>query len=114
MDGTSLRGEALLAGGELYTRCAVEHKATRAGNTLLFVSCTRHGWPYVCHQTDWAMKGEYLPALLHELLTAHRIELIDRCREKAAKRLAPGTAPIGLEHGVPLFLDQIIKTLQIE
>ena len=27
--------------------------------------------------------------MLHELLTAHRIELIDRCKEKAAKRLAP-------------------------
>ena len=74
----------------------------------------RDGWTYVCHRTDWNMKAVYLPPLLHDLLTAHRIELIDRCREKAAKRLAPGTAPLGLEHGVPLFLDQIIKTLQIE
>jgi signal transduction histidine kinase len=52
--------------------------------------------------------------LLHELLTVYRTDLIDRCKEKAVKRLAPGMAPIGLEHGVPLFLDQIIKTLQIE
>ncbi len=52
--------------------------------------------------------------MLHELLTAHRTELIDRCREKVAKRLAPGTVPTGFQHGIPLFLDQIIKTLQIE
>jgi signal transduction histidine kinase len=52
--------------------------------------------------------------LLHELLTAHRFELVERCKEKAAKRLSPKTAPSGLQHGVPLFLDQLIKTLQIE
>jgi signal transduction histidine kinase len=52
--------------------------------------------------------------VLHELLTLHRTDLINRCREKAGKRLATGAAPFGLEHGVPLFLDQIIKTLQIE
>src|SRR5688572_4596601 len=52
--------------------------------------------------------------MLHELLTAHRIELIDRCRKKVAKRLAPATMPTGFQHGIPLFLDQIIKTLQIE
>jgi K+-sensing histidine kinase KdpD len=52
--------------------------------------------------------------VLHELLTAHRIELIDRCREKTVKRRSPETAPTGFQHGIPLFLDQIIKTLQIE
>ncbi len=52
--------------------------------------------------------------MLHELLTVHRLELIDRCRGKVAKRLAPETMPTGFEHGIPLFLDQIIKTLQIE
>ena len=52
--------------------------------------------------------------MLHELLTSHRTDLIARCREKAAKRLATGAAPFGWEHGVPLFLDQVIKTLQIE
>ena len=52
--------------------------------------------------------------MLNELLIAHRIELVDRCKEKGAKRFAPGTPPTGLHHGVPLFLDQIIKTLQIE
>jgi signal transduction histidine kinase len=52
--------------------------------------------------------------VLHELLTAHRLELIDRCREKVAKRLAPATMPSGFQHGIPLFLEQIIKTLQIE
>ena len=52
--------------------------------------------------------------MLHELLTAHRIELIDRCRAKAAKRFTPEATEAALKHGIPLFLDQIIKTLQIE
>jgi hypothetical protein len=52
--------------------------------------------------------------VLHELLTTHRVELIDRCRKKVAKRLAPAAMPSGFQHGIPLFLDQIIKTLQIE
>ena len=52
--------------------------------------------------------------MLHELLTAHRIELIERCRSKAAKRRAPEAAQAVLQHGVPLFLNQIIKTLEIE
>ena len=65
-------------------------------------------------RTEPVWETEYLPLVLHELLTSHRIELIDRCREKAARRLAPGTTPAGLRHGIPLFLDQIIKTLEIE
>jgi signal transduction histidine kinase len=55
-----------------------------------------------------------LPPMLHELLTTHRLELIERCRKKAAERRAPEEVPIGFQHGIPLFLDQIIKTLRIE
>jgi signal transduction histidine kinase len=68
----------------------------------------------VRHRTEPLWNWTYLPPLLHELLTAHRIELVDRCKQTAAKRLAPAPAPDGLQYGVPLFLDQIIKTLQIE
>ncbi len=52
--------------------------------------------------------------MLHELLTTNRIELIRRCRTKAAKRFAPGAIPAALDHGVPLFLQQLIDTLQRE
>ena len=52
--------------------------------------------------------------MLHELLTSNRNELIRRCRTKAAKRFAPGAIPAGLDHGVPLFLQQLIDTLKRE
>jgi signal transduction histidine kinase len=40
--------------------------------------------------------------------------LIERCRLKVAKRLAPKVANAQLVHGIPRFLDQLIKTLQVE
>lgn len=52
--------------------------------------------------------------MLHEFLTANRAELIERCRLKVAKRLAPKAATAELLHGIPSFLDQLIKTLQVE
>ncbi len=52
--------------------------------------------------------------MLHEFLVANRSDLIDRCKSKVALRSAPkGTTAAGA-HGIPLFLDQIIKTLQVE
>jgi signal transduction histidine kinase len=52
--------------------------------------------------------------MLHEFLTMNRTELIDRCREKAAQRTAPTASAVTLEHGIPVFLDQLITTLQVE
>jgi signal transduction histidine kinase len=52
--------------------------------------------------------------MLHEFLTDNRIELIERCRSKVAQRLAPKATDEEMEHGIPLFLDQLIKTLRME
>ena len=52
--------------------------------------------------------------MLHEFLTANRDELVRRCREKVAKRAAPTPTEIELQHGVPLFLDQLIDALRQE
>ncbi len=52
--------------------------------------------------------------MLHEFLTANRLELIARCRTKVAQRLAPRATDAELEHGIHLFLDQLIKTLELE
>jgi signal transduction histidine kinase len=52
--------------------------------------------------------------VLHEFLTTHRADLIERCRLKVAKRLAPKVTHVELAHGIPRFLDQLIKTLQVE
>jgi hypothetical protein len=52
--------------------------------------------------------------MLHEFLTENRQLLIDRCRDKVAKRVAPTEAASAINHGVPLFLGQLIETLQAE
>ena len=51
---------------------------------------------------------------MHSFLTAHRAELIARCRAKVASRTIPGTSKRELDHGITVFLDQLIKTLQVE
>jgi signal transduction histidine kinase len=52
--------------------------------------------------------------VLHEFLNANRAELIERCGLKVAQRLVPKPTDAELEHGIPLFLDQLIKTLRME
>ena len=52
--------------------------------------------------------------MLHEFLAANRDDLIDRCRLKVAQRRAPKATDSELEHGIPHFLEQLIKTLQVE
>ena len=52
--------------------------------------------------------------MLHEFLTANREELLSRCRAKVATRKAPKPTAIELEHGIPLFLDQLIGMLRKE
>ncbi len=51
---------------------------------------------------------------MHTFLAAHRTELIARCRTKVAKRDVEGSDKRELEHGITIFLDQLIKTLQVE
>lgn len=52
--------------------------------------------------------------MLHEFLISNRKELISRCRQKAAKRFEPSETPAALDHGVPLFLQQLVDTLRVE
>ena len=56
----------------------------------------------------------YMPHVLHEFLAANRADLIDRCRAKAARRLTPKADEAQLHHGISFFLDQLIRTLQVE
>src|SRR5678815_2051840 len=44
----------------------------------------------------------------------NRADLIGRCRLKVARRVSPRGGASDLDHGIPRFLDQLIKTLQIE
>ena len=50
-------------------------------------------------------------AMLHDFIAANRHELIGRCRVKVARRRAPRATPAEIEHGVPLFLDQLVQML---
>jgi signal transduction histidine kinase len=52
--------------------------------------------------------------MLHEFLTDNRDGLIDRCRSKVGLRRAFTATDAVLQFGIPRFLDQLIKTLEIE
>ena len=52
--------------------------------------------------------------MLDQWLTDNRAELIARCTFKVAQRPVPAPRGAELEHGIPLFLDQLIRTLRVE
>ncbi len=52
--------------------------------------------------------------MLHEFLAANRAALIDRCRRKVALRRLRKPTDAELEHGIPQFVDQLVKTLRLE
>ena len=49
---------------------------------------------------------------LDEFISLNRDELIGRCRAKVAKRSAPAATEAEIDHGVPLFLDQLVNELR--
>ena len=51
---------------------------------------------------------------LSEFISAHRIELIHRCRMKVGTRSALSPTEDQIHHGVPLFLDQLVGELRQE
>lgn len=52
--------------------------------------------------------------MLHEFLSNNRDELARRCREKVGERPGRSATEVQLKEGIPLFLNQLIRTLQIE
>ena len=50
--------------------------------------------------------------MLYEFITLNREEIITRCRAKVATRSMPPPTEAELDHGVPLFLDQLIDMLR--
>ena len=50
--------------------------------------------------------------MLHDFVSSNRADLINRCRQKVAKRSSH--VPVADGHGVPLFLLQLIYTLHHE
>jgi hypothetical protein len=52
--------------------------------------------------------------MLHQFLTQNRQLIIERCRDKVLKRLEHAELSEATDHGVPLFLQQLVYTLQLE
>lgn len=52
--------------------------------------------------------------MMHDFLTNNRDELTRRCRVKVSQRPGRSATDIQLSNGVPMFLDQLIRTLRIE
>jgi len=51
--------------------------------------------------------------MLHEFVAAHREEIIGRCRMKVAARSVPPPTQAEIDHGVPLFLEQLVDALRL-
>jgi signal transduction histidine kinase len=50
--------------------------------------------------------------MLYEFITLNREEIVKRCRAKVAARSMPPPSEAEIDHGVPLFLDQLVEMLQ--
>ena len=50
--------------------------------------------------------------MLFEFITLNRNEIITRCRAKVATRSIPPPSEAEINHGVPLFLDQLVEMLE--
>jgi hypothetical protein len=50
--------------------------------------------------------------MLHEFIAANRDEIISRCRAKVALRSVPPPTAAEIDHGVPVFLDQLGDALR--
>ena len=50
--------------------------------------------------------------MLQDFVTTRRADIIARCRAKIAARPAPRATDVELEHGVPLFLDQLVASFR--
>jgi signal transduction histidine kinase len=65
----------------------------------------------------WSLQGldlSWVTTMLHVFLSNNRTELIERCRTKVSKRVLRHATDQQLCNGVPLFLDQLIRTLVAE
>jgi len=51
--------------------------------------------------------------VLHTFIAANRDEIIRRCRAKVASRSMPPSSEVEIDHGVPVFLDQLTEALRL-
>jgi hypothetical protein len=68
--------------------------------------------------TQWLSSTSILGAqgevvVLHEFIAVNRDEIIQRCRAKVATRLIPPPTEVEIDHGVPVFLEQLRNALRL-
>ena len=51
--------------------------------------------------------------MLHEFIAVNRTEIIRRCRAKVASQSMPPPTDREIDHGVPVFLDQLVTALRL-
>jgi signal transduction histidine kinase len=51
--------------------------------------------------------------MLHEFIAVNREEIVKRCRAKVATRSVPPPTHAEIDHGVPVFLDQLVEALRL-
>jgi hypothetical protein len=66
--------------------------------------------PVLSARSPRPVEQVYSAVMLSTFLIANRTDLIERCRAKVAQRPVPMATEKELEDGIPLFLDQLIKT----
>ena len=57
--------------------------------------------------------GKLLWPMLYEFIAVNRDEIIRRCRAKVARRSVPAPTSAEIDHGVPVFLDQLGDALRL-
>jgi signal transduction histidine kinase len=63
---------------------------------------------------DWLRPpSNEMTVMLHEFITLNREEIVRRCRAKVAARSIPPPTEAEIDHGVPLFLEQLIDALRL-
>src|SRR5688572_32976652 len=50
--------------------------------------------------------------MLHDFISSNRQEIIARCRAKVSTRSIPSPTKAEIDHGVPMFLDQLVDALR--
>jgi hypothetical protein len=50
--------------------------------------------------------------MLHDFIIINRDEIVRRCRAKVATRSIPPPTDVEIDHGVPLFLNQLAEALR--
>jgi len=64
------------------------------------------------HVANGVVEASQGQPMLYEFITLNREGIIARCRAKVAKRSIPPPSDAEINHGVPLFLDQLVDMLQ--